>query len=72
MFLVRLPDAVVVLTMSLMYGTIASLYTFKGVVGIRSSSHDFGGVACSMYKISQSVTNLKLVCLSMVSNADSK
>ena len=72
MFLVKLPDAIDVLTMSLMYGTITSLYTFQSVVGIRSSSHDFGGAAHSINKISQSVTNLKLVSLSVVSNAHSK
>ena len=58
--------------MSLMYGTITSLYTFKSVVGIGSSSHDFGGVAHSINRISQSDTNLKLVSLSVVSDADSK
>ena len=72
MFLVKLPDAVDILTMSLMYRTITSLYTFKSIVGIGSSSHDFGGAACSIDKVPQSVTNLKLVSLSMVSNADSK
>ena len=72
MFLVKLPDAIDVLTMSVMYGTISLLYTFRSVLGIRSRSHDFGGAACSINKVSQSVTNLMLVSLSMVSNADSK
>ena len=51
MFLVKLPDAIAVLTMSLMYGTISSLYAFKSVVGIWSSSYDFGGATCSIDKI---------------------
>ena len=47
MFLVKLPDAIDVLTMSMMYGAITSLYTFKSVVGIGSSSQDFEGAAHS-------------------------
>ena len=45
MFLVKPPDATDILTMSMMYGAITSLYTFKSVIGIGSSSHDFGGAA---------------------------
>ena len=52
MFLVMLPDTIDVLAMSMMYGTITSLYTFKSVVGIRSSSHDFGGAVHIINKIS--------------------
>ena len=72
MFLVKLADTVDVLTVSMMYGTITLLYTFKSVVGIGSSSHDFGGAVCSINKISQSVTDLKLGSLSVVSNTDSR
>ena len=40
MFLVKLPDTIDLLTMSMMYRTITSLYTCKSVVGIGSSSRD--------------------------------
>ena len=49
MFLEKLPDAIDVLTISMMYGAVMSHYTHPDV---RSSSYDFGGAACSIDKIS--------------------
>ena len=72
MFLVNLPDTTDVLTISLICGAITSLNTFNSVVGIGSSSHDFGGAAFIIDKMSWFVIILKLVSLSVVSNVDSK
>ena len=49
------------LTMSVIVGTNSAMHSFRSQVGNKSSSHDFAGDSLMIFRISTSVTSIKVV-----------